>query len=50
MRSGLSDTSDVPGATVFMDRNYIGTTPVDIKEVIPGEPKPNFNRRGGHFE
>jgi hypothetical protein len=29
--------SDVPGATVFLDRNYIGTTPVDIKEVSPGE-------------
>jgi hypothetical protein len=29
--------SDVSGATVFLDRNYIGTTPVDIKEVSPGE-------------
>lgn len=29
--------SDVPGATVFLDRNYVGTTPVDIKEVKPGE-------------
>ncbi|HJS75623.1 MAG TPA: PEGA domain-containing protein [Vicinamibacteria bacterium] len=29
--------SDVPGATVFLDRNYIGTTPVDIKDVSPGE-------------
>ena len=29
--------SDVPGATVFLDRNYIGTTPVDIKAVEPGE-------------
>jgi hypothetical protein len=29
--------SDVPGATVFLDRNYIGTTPVDIKSVSPGE-------------
>ena len=29
--------SDVSGATVFLDRNYAGTTPVDIKEVSPGE-------------
>lgn len=29
--------SDVPGATVFLDRNYVGTTPVDIKSVSPGE-------------
>jgi hypothetical protein len=29
--------SDVPGATVFLDRNYVGTTPVDIKEMSPGE-------------
>ena len=29
--------SDVPGATVFLDRNYIGTTPVDIKAVEAGE-------------
>ncbi len=29
--------SDVPGATVFLDRNYIGTTPADIKSVSPGE-------------
>ncbi len=28
--------SDVAGATVFLDRNYIGTTPVDIEEVEPG--------------
>jgi hypothetical protein len=29
--------SDVPGATVFLDRNYVGTTPLDIKEISPGE-------------
>jgi hypothetical protein len=29
--------SDVPGATVFLDRNYVGTTPVEIKVVSPGE-------------
>jgi len=29
--------SDVSGATVFLDRNYVGTAPVDIKDVKPGE-------------
>jgi hypothetical protein len=33
----LRITSDVDGATVFMDRNYVGTTPVDIKEVDLGQ-------------
>ena len=33
----LRIVSDVNGATVFLDRNYIGTTPVDIKAVEPGE-------------
>ncbi|GMR22128.1 MAG: hypothetical protein BMS9Abin37_0456 [Acidobacteriota bacterium] len=33
----LRIVSDVPGATVFLDRNYIGTTPVDIKAVEAGE-------------
>lgn len=33
----LRITSDVPGATVFLDRDYMGTTPVDIESVEPGE-------------
>ena len=33
----LRIVSDVAGATVFLDRNYVGTTPVDIKAVEPGE-------------
>lgn len=33
----LRIVSDVPGATVFLDRNYIGATPVDIDTVEPGE-------------
>ncbi len=28
--------SDVAGATVFLDRNYVGTTPVDLKGVVAG--------------
>lgn len=37
LAASLRVESDVPGATVFLDRNYVGTTPVDIKEVSPGE-------------
>ncbi len=32
----LSVESDVPGATVFLDRKYVGTTPVSITHVGPG--------------
>ena len=37
LAASLRIESDVPGATVFLDRNYVGTTPVDIKDVSPGE-------------
>ena len=37
LATSLRVESDVPGATVFLDRNYKGTTPVDIKDVSPGE-------------
>ena len=33
----LSVQSDIPGATVFLDRRYKGTTPVTIKDVTAGE-------------
>ena len=33
----LHIVSDVEGATVFLDRNYIGATPVVIDAVEPGE-------------
>lgn len=33
----LHVSSDVPGATVFVDREYKGTTPIDITDVSPGE-------------
>lgn len=29
--------SDVAGATVFLDRNYLGTTPLEVKNIEPGE-------------
>jgi hypothetical protein len=42
----LRIVSDVPGATVFLDRNYIGTTPVDIKDVSPGEHELTVSAEG----
>ena len=42
----LRVTSDVPGATVFLDRKYIGTTPVDINEVIPGTHQLTLSAEG----
>ena len=32
----LMVTSDVPGATVFIDRKYVGTTPLEVPNVVPG--------------
>jgi hypothetical protein len=32
----LRVTSDVPGAFVFLDRKYVGVTPLDTGEVTPG--------------
>ena len=29
-------TSDVPGAFVFLNRDYVGVTPLDTSEVAPG--------------
>lgn len=42
----LRITSDVPGATVFLDRNYIGTTPVDIEEVEAGDHELTVSAEG----
>ena len=28
--------SDVPGAMVFLDRDYVGTTPFEVKDIAPG--------------
>jgi hypothetical protein len=32
----LKVDSDVPGASVFVDRNYVGTTPLTTSDVTPG--------------
>jgi hypothetical protein len=38
--------SDVPGAQVFIDRRYIGTTPITADEVTPGTHQLNVSAAG----
>lgn len=38
--------SDVPGASVFIDRVYIGTTPVTARDVAPGRHQVNASVQG----
>ena len=38
--------SDVPGAMVFIDRKYIGNTPVTAKDVAPGRHQLNLTAEG----
>ena len=38
--------SDVPGASVFIDRVYVGTTPVTAKDVAPGSHRLNASVQG----
>jgi hypothetical protein len=44
--------SDVQGAMVFLDRNYLGTTPLSTSEVTPGSHTLNVSAEGyeGHAE
>jgi PEGA domain len=44
--SSLRIVSDVPGATVFLDRNYLGTTPVDVKTITAGEHQLTVSAEG----
>ena len=38
--------SDVPGARVFIDRQYVGTTPVTAEDVAPGTHQLNVSAKG----
>lgn len=38
--------SDVAGATVFLDRNFAGTTPLDIDNITPGEHQLTVSAEG----
>jgi len=42
----LSIDSDVPGAQVFIDREFVGTAPVRAHEVAPGSHKVNVSAPG----
>ena len=38
--------SDVPGANVFLDRKFLGTTPVETTDFVPGEHRLNVSAEG----
>ncbi|MFB3855118.1 MAG: PEGA domain-containing protein [Vicinamibacterales bacterium] len=38
--------SDVPGAMIFLDRQYLGTAPVETSEVAPGAHTVNASAEG----
>ena len=42
----LRVASDVPGASVFLDRRYLGTTPFEVIEVSPGPHRLNVSAEG----
>ena len=42
----LRVASDVPGASVFLDRKYLGTTPLDTADVPPGPHRLNVSAEG----
>jgi hypothetical protein len=44
--------SDVPGASVFLDRKYLGTTPLDVDGLDPGQHRLNVSVEGyeGHAQ
>jgi hypothetical protein len=45
-RGTLTIQSDVPGAQVFVDRKFIGTAPVTIEDIEPGEHRLNVSADG----
>ena len=48
----LRVTSDVPGADVFINREYAGTTPFESRDIVPGRYRVNVAASGydGHAE
>lgn len=42
----LTITSDVPGAQVFLDRQFVGATPATAKDVTPGQHQLNVSAPG----
>lgn len=44
--AGFRVDSDVPGASVFLDRKYVGVTPVEVPGVAPGSHRLNVSAEG----
>lgn len=42
----LTVASDVPGASVFLDREYVGTTPLTVRGLTPGSKQLNVTAEG----
>ncbi len=42
----LTVESDVPGASVFVDREFVGTAPVTLKNLAPGSTRINLSVEG----
>ena len=42
----LTVESDVPGASVFVDREFVGTAPVTLKNLAPGSKRINLSVEG----
>ena len=42
----LTVESDVPGASVFVDREFVGTAPVTLKDLAPGTKRINLSAEG----
>ena len=42
----LTVESDVPGASVFVDREFVGTVPVTLKNLAPGSKRINLSVEG----
>ena len=46
MEPGPGSASDVPGASVFLDRRFLGTTPLATSDVEPGSHRLNVSAEG----
>ncbi len=45
-KASLHVTSDVEGASVFLNRNYVGSAPLTIAGIDPGERRLNVSAQG----
>jgi hypothetical protein len=46
VRASLSVDSDVPGASVFIDRTFVGNTPLQLERLEPGQRTINLSADG----